>query len=64
MSAEKLEKLFDFSDQNKRQKTPETQGVGLGMRMVNDLVEANKCKIMVESKENEGTVFKLLFTDN
>jgi signal transduction histidine kinase len=64
MSPEKLEKLFDFSDQNKRQKTPEMQGLGLGMRMVNDLVEANKCKIMVESKENEGTVFKLLFTDN
>jgi signal transduction histidine kinase len=64
MSAEKLEKLFSFNDKDKRHKTTENQGVGLGMRMVNDLVAANKCKIMVESKENEGTVFKLLFTDN
>ena len=42
----------------------ENQGVGLCMRMLSDLVEANKCKIMVQIKEKEGRIFRFLFTDN
>jgi signal transduction histidine kinase len=61
MSAEIAQNLFNFNHKDKRTNSSENKDGGLGLQMVDDLLKGNNCTISVESKENEGSVFSLVF---
>lgn len=62
ISEEKITTLFSHTA--KRLNTTNNNGVGLGLQMINDFLKANNCTMTVKSKENEGSVFTLLFLKN
>jgi len=61
MTAEQLSQLFDLKKNKSTRGTAGETGTGLGLSLVNDLVNLNKGSIAVESVPNEGTIFKLGF---
>lgn len=60
MNEQKVQQLFNSNE--KRHQS--LNGKGLGLQMVKDFLEANNCTITVKSKEHEGSVFILLFSEN
>lgn len=61
MSPEKVKSLFQLSKQTSQVGTGREKGTGLGLVLVKELVEANGGNIVVTSKPNEGTTFRLEF---
>lgn len=61
MSPEKVKSLFQLSKQTSQVGTAHEKGTGLGLVLVKELVEANGGNIVVTSKLNEGTTFRLEF---
>lgn len=61
MSAEQVESLFNFEPKSTH--TSKKKRVGLGLQMVNDLLKANNCTILVESEAHKGSIFRLLFRE-
>ena len=55
-----LDKVFDRFYRVDKARSSESGGTGLGLSIVKDMVELHKGKILVDSKEGEGTVFILL----
>ena len=60
MPAEKIKDIFLLKKEKSEQGTAGEKGTGLGMHLVNELVNLNKGKIKVLSQLNEGTTFELL----
>ncbi|MCM8530541.1 MAG: ATP-binding protein [Lentisphaeraceae bacterium] len=58
---EMIPKLFDKYTEASRSGTDGEASTGLGMSIVKELIESNKGTITVESSEDEGTTFSLLF---
>ena len=56
-----MKNLFKLNDKNTKIDTFNSKGIGLGLQMVSDLIKVNNTTISVSSKENEGSVFALLF---
>ncbi len=57
MNEQKVHNLFNTTEKRHHS----SNGKGLGLQMIKDFLEANNCTITVKSKENEGSVFTLLF---
>lgn len=53
---EKIDKIFEPFEQARAS----DEGTGLGLKLVKEMCESMNIKLSVSSKENEGTVFKLL----
>lgn len=57
--AEQLEQIFERFYRTDESRSRSSGGFGLGLSIVQDLVEAMKGKITVESKEGEGSCFHI-----
>jgi signal transduction histidine kinase/DNA-binding response OmpR family regulator len=57
---EKMNKIFNRFYQLDGSHTREGEGTGIGLALTKELVELHKGKIMVESKEGEGSIFTVL----
>ena len=57
MAADKVNQLFEFSDNLSTKGTSGESGLGLGLQLVNDFVQINKGDIAVESTVGQGTTF-------
>ncbi|MBW2062560.1 MAG: response regulator [Deltaproteobacteria bacterium] len=57
---EELPKIFDKFYRVKHPKTREVIGTGLGLSLVQSIIEAHHGTIEVESREGEGTAFRIL----
>ena len=60
MSANKVKDIFLLKKEKSEAGTAGEKGTGLGMHLVNELVNLNKGRIQVMSHLNEGTTFELL----
>ncbi|NJM94323.1 MAG: hypothetical protein HC842_06380 [Cytophagales bacterium] len=60
MSAATLEKLFRVDKKVSTPGTDNEKGTGLGLVLCKEFVEANQGKIMVQSKEGEGSTFSFV----
>jgi PAS domain S-box-containing protein len=60
--ADKIDNLFKISEKVLRKGTEGEESTGLGLLLVKEYVDKHNGKILVESKEGEGTTFK--FTVN
>ena len=58
---DKLEKIFDRFYQVENKVSHTVAGSGIGLSLVKELVELHKGKIMVESEENKGSLFRIMF---
>ena len=58
---EKLPHIFDRFYQVDETYTKDQEGTGIGLALTKELVELHYGEITVESKEGEGTIFKLTF---
>ncbi len=58
---EKLAYIFDRFYQADRTDRSESEGTGIGLTLVKELVELHSGKIEVESEEGTGTSFKVIF---
>jgi len=56
---DKLLHIFDRFYQVDRKKVSDTEGSGIGLALAKELVEQHSGTISVESKENEGSTFKV-----
>ncbi|NPD46152.1 ATP-binding protein [Lentimicrobium sp. S6] len=61
MSEEVLAGLFSSERSQSLPGTANEQGTGFGLLMIKEFVKLNKGEISVESKEGEGSVFKMSF---
>lgn len=61
MSKEFQKQMFEPFSQERNDVTPEYQGTGLGLAIVKQLVELMGGKIMVKSKKNAGTEYRIRF---
>jgi len=59
MSGEKLDSIFDEFQQLSEGFSREYDGLGLGLTLVKKIVEMHKGKIIVKSKEGEGSLFQV-----
>jgi len=57
---EELPKIFDKFYRVKHPKTREVMGTGLGLSLVQSIIEAHHGTIEVESGEGQGTTFRIL----
>jgi len=57
---ERIDNIFDRFYQVDGSHTRENEGTGIGLALTKELVELHKGNIKVESKEGEGTTFRLL----
>ena len=57
MSEEEVQKLFKIENHFTRVGTQNEKGVGLGLILVKEFVETNKCSIAVQSQVGKGTTF-------
>jgi CheY-like chemotaxis protein/anti-sigma regulatory factor (Ser/Thr protein kinase) len=57
---DRIDKIFDRFYQVDGSHTREREGTGIGLALTKELVELHKGMIKVESKEGEGTTFRLL----
>ncbi|RJP63885.1 MAG: PAS domain-containing sensor histidine kinase [Ignavibacteriales bacterium] len=67
ISENEIANLFRLDKHNSTLGTEKEKGTGLGLLIAKELVEKNSGTISVQSKLNEGTIFKILFprvTDN
>lgn len=64
ISQEKLENLFSLKGTRSQWGTKGEKGIGLGLLLVHEFVELNKGRIEVQSKEGEGTSFKVFLPSN
>jgi two-component system sensor histidine kinase/response regulator len=53
-------KIFDISSKHTSLGTNKEKGTGLGLVLCKEFVEANKGKLMVESTEGAGSLFKIV----
>lgn len=56
---DQISKIFDPFEQVDHQKTEKYGGTGLGLNIVKKLIEKMEGKISVESKVNQGSIFKI-----
>lgn len=61
MSKEIIEGLFSSERSQSLPGTANEKGTGFGLLMIKEFVKLNQGEILVESKEGEGSVFKLVF---
>ncbi|MFA6569945.1 MAG: ATP-binding protein [Bacteroidota bacterium] len=64
MDEEDLNHIFDRFYRVDKARSSDIQGIGLGLSIVNWIIEAHRGKILVNSKLNEGTAFTLLIPKN
>jgi PleD family two-component response regulator len=57
---ERIDNIFDRFYQVDGSHTRENEGTGIGLALTKELVELHKGKIQAESKEGEGTTFRVL----
>ncbi|MDH5510890.1 MAG: response regulator [Nitrospinota bacterium] len=57
MTPEIIENLFDYEKKSNRAGTEGETGTGLGLALCNDIVEAHRGQILVESEPGKGSVF-------
>jgi signal transduction histidine kinase len=60
MSEAVQQKIFDISSKHTSLGTNKEKGTGLGLVLCKEFVEANKGKLMVESTEGAGSLFKIV----
>lgn len=61
MSAEKLNELFKLQYRKSNYGTAGEKGLGLGLQLVHEFIEMSQGKLEVESKEGEGSIFRVIF---
>jgi two-component system, NtrC family, sensor kinase len=59
--ANKMDSLFQLKDDKSSRGTENEKGIGLGLTLVNEFITLNNGSIKVESKEGEGTTFRIEF---
>lgn len=59
MNENELKKIFQLQQEKSQRGTIGERGFGLGLHLCSELLEINKGLIEVESKEGEGSVFRL-----
>jgi PAS domain S-box-containing protein len=64
MSEDYIENLYDPFTQEETGYSRRFEGTGLGLTLVKYYAELNNAHIELESKKNEGTSFKIIFSDN
>jgi signal transduction histidine kinase len=57
MAQEKLDRLFNLSENKSTYGTSGEKGLGLGLQLVYEFIEMNNGSIEVQSEEGEGTRF-------
>ncbi len=57
---DRIDKIFDRFYQVECSHTYEQEGTGIGLALTKELVELHKGKIIVESKEGEGSLFTII----
>jgi signal transduction histidine kinase len=63
MSVNILENLFSYQKQQGVYGTSGERGAGLGLLLTKDYMDRNGAKLLVHSKENEGTCFTIVFPE-
>jgi signal transduction histidine kinase/Tfp pilus assembly protein PilF len=63
MSKEILETLFSYQKQQGVYGTNGERGAGIGLLLTKDYMDRNGAKLLVNSKENEGTSFTIVFQE-
>jgi two-component system sensor histidine kinase VicK len=61
---EQVDKIFDRFYRVDKARSRESGGTGLGLSIVKDVVDSHNGKILVDSKENDGTKFVIIIPKN
>lgn len=60
MSEEDIESLFDLNTHFSRKGTSNETGTGIGLILCNEMTQAQRGKLLVESQPGHGTIFSIL----